>query len=281
MKLVLADRSNNIIDGRKLSQSHQLLVQEKLSKLSVKPSVKSILIGDGSPSVLYTSMKQRKAEEVGIDFEPIRIPITEYYEKVVELIQKLNNNPSIHGIMIQLPIPDEFLRGHDKYELLKLIDPKKDVDGLTENSPFLPAVVRAVMEILDDEQVKLEGINTVVLGASRLVGQPVARELQKKGAVVIVCDRSTPNQGEIIKKADLIVSATGVVGLVKGDMVKKGVVVVDVGSEKVGNKVLGDVEFESVSPKASKITPVPGGVGPMTVICLMENVADAGLNLST
>ncbi|MBI3485569.1 bifunctional 5,10-methylenetetrahydrofolate dehydrogenase/5,10-methenyltetrahydrofolate cyclohydrolase [Candidatus Daviesbacteria bacterium] len=276
MDLVLTNRSNNkIIDGRKLAQLHQEKVKQKLAKLNIKPKVVSILIGDDPPSVLYTNMKQKKALEVGIDFQPTRIPATEDYEKVVDLIKQLNDDPKINGIMIQLPIPGELLQGYDKYELLNLINKKKDVDGLTSNSPFLPAVVRAIMEILQDAEVKLEGVNAVVLGASRLVGQPVAKELEKKGAKVIICDKSTPNQTEITKQADVIVSATGVAGLLKGEMVKSGVVVVDVGAEKVNGKLVGDVDFESVLPKASKITPVPGGVGPMTVICLMENVVDA------
>lgn len=265
----------NIIDGRKLALEHQKKVKEKLAKLHITPSVRSILIGDDPPSVLYTGMKQKKALEVGIDFQPIRIPANEEYERVLELIKKLNDDPKVNGIMIQLPIPEEFLRGHKKEEVLNLIEGKKDIDGLTDKGTFLPAVVRAVMEILEDEEVNLGGVNAVVLGASKLVGQPVARELEKKGAKVTICDKSTPNQSEITRKADLIVSATGVVKLLTGDMVKEGVVVVDVGAKKVNNKIVGDVDFDSVAPKASKITPVPGGVGPMTVICLMENAADS------
>ena len=276
MGVVLTDRSyNNIIDGRKLAKEHQEKVKKKLAKLKITPKVVSILIGDDPPSVLYTGMKQKKALEVGIDFQPIRIPATENYEKVLDLINQLNDDPKVNGIMIQLPIPEEFLRGHKKEEILNLIDGKKDVDGLTDKDIFLPAVVRAVMEILQDEKVKLDGVNAVVLGASKLVGQPVARELEKKGAIVTVCDKSTPNQNEITKKADIIVSATGVAHLVRGDMVKDGVVIVDVGAEKINDKIVGDVEFATVAPKASKITPVPGGVGPMTVICLMENAADS------
>lgn len=267
-----------IIDGKKIAQIHQEKVKGKLSKINIKPKVVSILIGDDPPSILYTNMKQKKALEVGIDFQPVRLPATESYEKVVFLIKNLNADPKINGIMVQLPVPKEFLRGKDKYELLNLIDSKKDVDGLTNNSPFLPAVVRAIMEILQDAEVKLEGVNAAVLGASRLVGQPVGRELEKKGARVTVCDRNTQNQTEITRQADVIVSATGVAGLLKGDMVKEGVAVVDVGAEKINGRVVGDVDFDSVAPKASKITPVPGGVGPMTVICLMENVADAVLN---
>ncbi len=271
----------NIIDGRKLALEHQEKVKEKLTKLHITPSVRSILIGDDPPSILYTNMKQKKAAQVGIDFQPIRIPASEEYQKVVDLIRELNNDPKVHGIMIQMPIPGEFLKDHNKQDILNLIEGKKDVDGLTNKGVFLPAVVRAVMEILEDTGIDLNnnaGLpskKAVVLGASDLVGKPVGRELEKQGAIVNVCDKNTPNQKQLLKEADIIVSATGVVGLLKGDMVKEGVVVVDVGSEKVGDKIMGDVEFETVAPKASKITPVPGGVGPMTVICLMENAADS------
>lgn len=266
---------SNIIDGKKLALAHERQVRQKLCYLPKPPSVRSILVGDDPPSVLYTNMKQKKAMEVGIDFQAIRIGIDEQFEKLVETIQNLNSNPEIDGIMIQLPIPDEFLQGRKQEEVLNLIKASKDIDGLTNKGVFLPAVVRAVMEILEDEEIELAGKNAVVLGASRLVGQPVAKELSQRHAVVKVCDKETPNQEEIIKNADILVSATGVVGLVKGEMVKQGVVVIDVGAEKVDHKVMGDVDFETVAPKASKITPVPGGVGPMTVICLMENVADA------
>ncbi len=264
-----------VIDGRKLAFKHQQKVAEKISKLNVRPKMVSLLIGSDPPSVLYTNMKQKKAEEVGIDFKPIRIPVTEKFENVANLIDELNRDPEINGIMIQLPIPGEFLNGHKSDALLNLIDGKKDVDGLTNKGKFLPAVVRAVMEILEDEGVELRGKNAVVLGASKLVGKPIFEELTQKNAIAVICEKNTPNQKEIIKQADILVCATGVVHLVKGDMVKKGVVVIDVGAEKINDKVLGDVDFTSVAPKASKITPVPGGVGPMTVICLMENVADA------
>lgn len=267
--------NNNIIDGRKLALEHQKKVAEKISKLKVFPKMVSLLIGSDPPSVLYTNMKQKKAQEVGIDFKALRIPVTENYENVVELIKKLNQDPEINGIMIQLPVPEEFLNGHSQDELLNLIDGKKDVDGLTRKGKFLPAVVRAVMEILEDEKVKLQGKNAVVLGASKLVGLPIFQRLSQKNAIAKICDKNTPNQKELIKKADILVSATGVVHLIKGDMVKEGVVVIDVGAEKVQNRIVGDVEFSSVAPMASKITPVPGGVGPMTVICLMENVADS------
>lgn len=273
--------NHNIIDGRKLALEHQEKVKEKLAKLHVTPSVRSILIGDDPPSILYTNMKQKKALDVGIDFQPIKIPATKDYEKVLNLINKLNTDPNINGIMIQLPIPEEFLKGHQREEVLNLIDGKKDVDGLTDKGVFLPAVVRAIMEILQDEEVNLEGVNTVVLGASKLVGLPVAKELEKKGAKVTICNKETPNQEEIIKHADVLVSATGVAHLVKGYMVKEGVVVIDVGAKKINDKIVGDIDFESVALKASKITPVPGGVGPMTVICLMENVADAASEISS
>jgi methylenetetrahydrofolate dehydrogenase (NADP+)/methenyltetrahydrofolate cyclohydrolase len=180
--------------------------------------------------------------------------------------------------MVQLPLPKEFLQGRDEKELLKFIDSQKDVDGLNyahKPSTFVPAAVKAVISVLEDENISVENKKVVVVGASDLVGKPVSEELKKMGAEVTVIDSKTEDVKEKTLEADILISATGVPGLITGEMVKVGVIVIDVGAEKVDGKVVGDVDFESVEPKASRITPVPGGVGPMTVISLMENVVEA------
>ncbi len=265
-----------IIDGKKLAEQHAKVLQQEIAKLPSKPKIVSILIGDDPSSLLYTQIKQKKAEEFGINFEPLYLVTSDStWEAVCQKIKELNNDPIVQGIMVQLPLPKEFLGSHTTRELLDQINPQKDVDGLTSDSPYLPAAVKAVLSILKDEKIAVAGKNIAVLGASDLVGIPVARELTKTGGLVYVCDINTSNLRAITLEADIIVSATGTPGLVIGKMVKDGVVIIDVGSEKVEDKIVGDVDFNSVYPKVSKITPVPGGVGPMTVVSLMENVVQS------
>lgn len=261
-----------IINGKKLAAIREKKLKLKIAKLGVRPKVVSILIGGDPPSILYTNMKHKKAADVGIDFEPLRLSEKTPFEQVVKKVEELNQDKSIEGIMMQLPLPKEFLNGHDPKELIMKISPKKDFDGLTGKGIFLPAVVRAVFSILEDEKVVVKNKKVAVLGRSDLIGKPVAREMRKLGARVFVIHKETKNPKKITQAVDIIVAATGVPELLKGDWVSRGVVVIDVGTQKVNDKLVGDVEFDTVSKKASKITPVPGGVGPMTVISLMENV---------
>lgn len=271
-----------IIDGRKIARKREALLKQKVTGLSVKPKVVSLLIGDDPASVLYTRMKQKKASEIGISFEFVQFSSDEDFSIVAYTIIKLNQDKTVHGIMIQLPLPASFLQGKMVDQLLTLIDFAKDVDGLTGKGVFLPAAVLAVMVILDEERIDIQGKFAVVMGTSKLVGLPIAKELKKRGALVSSCNSKTANIRQIIEKADILVSATGKFGLVTGEMVKEGVVVIDVGTlviedqleQNPTSKVIGDVDFASVYPKASKITPVPGGVGPVTVISLLENVVD-------
>lgn len=289
------DYSNDpkVIDGKKLALNREEKLRKKIEKLKTKPKIVSILIGDDESSLLYSKMKQKKAQSLGIDFEFEHFRDDTRFEKITDFIDMFNNAPEITGIMIQLPLPVRFLgEKHNTKQLLELINPKKDIDGLTPKSPFQTAAVVAVFDILEDEKIKIEGKKAVVIGASDLIGKPIAKGLEQRGASVKIVDSQTPKREAIIKAADILISATGVAGLVTGDMVKDGVVVIDVGVmvmeepsvdsrgesfEMIENKkiVLGDVDFESVYKKASKITPVPGGVGPVTVIALMENAVKA------
>lgn len=276
---------NNVIDGKALSLKHELALKEKVKSLGITPRVVSILVGDDPASALYTKMKQKKASELGIDFEYLHFSTSESFETVVLSIIKLNQDPSAHGIMVQLPLPKEFLKGKVADDLIQKISPDKDVDGLTGNSKFLPAAVKAVMTILDEEDIDVRNKFAAVWGHSKLVGGPIAQQLRKKGGLVSVIVSDTPNKEQITNRADIVVCATGSAGILKGEMVKTGVVVIDVGTlvieDEASNnpaQVVGDVDFKSVSPKAYKITPVPGGVGPMTVISLLENVVEAASN---
>ncbi len=267
---------DNVIDGRKLAAIHEQRLIDKLRHLNFRPKIVSILVGDDEASLTYTKMKQKKAAEVGIDFDYIKFPETEQFQNVAMTIVKLNQDPRINGIMVQLPLPGEFLRERTTDDLLGRIDPQKDVDGLRVDSPFLPATVRGVISILEDENVEVAGKFFAVLGKGQLVGKPIAKELKKRGALIGVIDSKTPNTADITRRADVIISAVGKPNLVTGEMVKEGVVVIDVGITRLDNgRLVGDVDFGSVSQKASKITPVPGGVGPMTVVSLMENVVES------
>lgn len=264
-----------IIDGKKLAFEHEQKLKNILSSLEVKPKVVSILIGEDAPSALYTSIKQKKAQELKIDFKPLKFSEDADFNEVAQAIKDLNGDYAINGIMVQLPLPEVFLGSYDTKELLELINPQKDIDGLTDSSHYLPAAAKAVISILEDEGIKASDKNIVVVGKSDLVGKPVAGELIKMGGKVQIADSQTEDLSEFINQADIIVSAAGVPGLITGEMVKNGVVIIDVGTTKVDGKLKGDIDFDSVYPKASKITPVPGGVGPMTVISLMENVLEA------
>lgn len=267
-----------LIDGKTISKVREEKVKKEVSSLNFSPKVISIVIGEDAPSLLYTKMKQKKASNVGIDFEPKYFSQDTPIEEVVNFIRKLNENPSINGIMIQLPIPEGFLKGKDWREILSEIKIEKDVDGLRyPDSKFLPATARAVLSILDDEKIDVRNKKVIVLGRSNLVGKPVADELLKRGADINVVHSQTPNPKELTLKGDIVISAVGKPFLVKGDWIKEGAVVIDVGTseDEDTGKIVGDIDFEQAKLRASKITPVPRGVGPMTVISLMENVVES------
>lgn len=269
-----------IIDGKKLAAERVESLRREIAKLSIQPKIVSIIIGDDAPSILYTNIKKEKAGEVGVIFEPKYFLSDTSFEDVAAFIKQQNIDQSVNGILIQLPVPESCLQGKNVRDLLENIVPEKDIDGLRKDSPFLPAAAVAVLSILKDKKIKVAGKKIAVLGASDLVGKPVARELTEMDGLVKVCDINTPDLRAITLESDIIVSATGVPGLVIGKMVTDGIVVIDVGSEKVGDKIVGDVDFNSVYPKVSKITPVPGGVGPMTVVSLLENVVRAVTDLT-
>jgi methylenetetrahydrofolate dehydrogenase (NADP+)/methenyltetrahydrofolate cyclohydrolase len=261
-----------IINGAKLAREREKKLKKSLEKLQKKVEVVSILIGSDAPSVLYTGMKQKKAAEIGITFRPIRLAEHVSYKEVVDLVDDLNNDPAISGIMFQLPFPQLFTQANPAaQELIQRINPHKDMDGLTRKRLVLPAAVQAFISILHDETISVQGKKAVVLGASDLVGKPAGTALASLGALVEVCNSKTKNLHAKTRAADIIVCATGVPGILTADMVHDGVIVIDIGAEKVKGKVVGDVDFAGVAPKASIITPVPGGVGPMTVISLLEN----------
>ncbi len=267
---------DNLIDGKRLAGIHQHRLMNELLRLNIRPRVVSIMVGEDPASQLYTKIKQAKAAEIGIDFTVLTFPESAQLAEVNIAIVKLNSDPTVSGIMVQLPLPESFLQGQDKSRILDSIAPQKDIDGLRSDSAFLPAASRAVLSILEDEMVELDNKFIVVVGASGMVGKPLVSEFKKRKLMVSGVDEHTSNIEQITKRADILISAVGKPRLISANMIKDGVVVIDVGTTKMENgRVVGDIDFESIQPKASKITPVPGGIGPMTVISLMENAVEA------
>ena len=260
--------NKKIIDGKVLAERLGKELAEKLGELKERPLVVSILIGNDPNSLLYTQMKQKKAEEFNIDFLPMKFKEQTSFENVSKQIKILNNNPEVKGIMIQLPIPRDFLRGMNKNDLIGLINPKKDIDGMQEESPYLSATVKGVIKIVESLKLKVESLVFGVVGSEGEVGKPLVHELAGKGAreIIRVDKRLEGSDLLDLKRADVVISCTGVKGLVDAEMVKEGVIAIDVG--------LGDFD-ESVYEKASLYTPKFGGVGPLTIISLMENILEA------
>lgn len=261
-----------IFDGRKFAKEKEEELRIKVLGLEVVPKLAVILVGDNQASKIYVNLKKAAAERVGIELQLIELSSATKNE-ILHLIKVLNNDYGVHGIMVQLPLPQELVQ--DKYEILQSINPEKDVDGLRDDSQYLPATAKAVLHSIKAAQNMgcldrhWDDIVACVIGASGMVGKPVVRDLKLKGAKVLECDVNTRNLAQVTMRADLLISVTGVPNLIKGDMVKKGAVVIDVGSPK------GDVDFKEVSKIASFITPVPGGIGPVTVVCLLENLSNS------
>lgn len=260
------DYEEKLIDGKKIASELESRLREKVAKLPAKPKIVSILVGDDPASILYSNIKQKKATDIGIDFGLVKFDSNATFRQVAEKINGLNNDMSVDGIMIQMPLPDKFLNTHAEQELINIIDPKKDVDGLRDDSLYLHATAKAVMTILEYEDIELSGKDIVVVGATGMVGKPLVKAMEKIGAKVVGVDSKTIDLGKVTSNADILISCVGQRNLIGLDEIKPGAVIVDVGM---------DVDFEKVYPKVSKITPPKGGIGPVTVVCLMENVVEA------
>ena len=271
---------SKILDGKAFANLLGQNLKEKVKKLKdegITPHFCVINIGDDPASKIYVRTKKRRAEKMGIIQDIYQMSADTKQEEALALIDKLNADPAINGLMVQLPAPKQI----DADALLERIDPNKDVDGLTPanighlwmgNHFVEPATAEGIIALLKHYEIPLEGKNVVIIGRSNIVGKPLAALMLEQNATVTIAHSRTKNLGEITKKADVLVSATGQAFLVKADMVKDGAVVVDVGMNHVDGKLVGDVDFDKVKEKASYITPVPGGVGPLTVQFLMEAV---------
>lgn len=276
-----------IIDGKQLAKKTREKLKyevEDLKKEGIQPKLAVIMVGDNSASQIYVRNKSKACNDVGIEFEEYLLPGTTKQEELLDLIEKLNNNEEINGILLQSPIPD----GLDINEAFRKISPEKDVDGfhpvnvgklVLGQDTFVSCTPYGVMKMFEEYNIDLEGKNAVVIGRSNIVGKPMSQCLLNKNATVTICHSRTRNLPEITKNADILVSAIGRPEFVTADMVKEGAVVIDVGINRTAEgKLKGDVDFENVSKKASYITPVPGGVGPMTIAMLMNNVVKASKN---
>lgn len=280
----------SIIDGKAIAQQMQDEMKadvEELTRKGVTPRLEVVLVGDDPASHVYVRNKERACERVGVATNTHRLPAETLQEKVLELIDSFNRNPKIHGILVQLPLPGHIKEG----AVLNAIDPDKDVDGfhpvnvgrMVVGEPgFLPCTPHGIQQLLIRSGIETKGKHVVVVGRSNIVGKPVANILvQKKegaNAVVTIVHTAAPDMSVFTKQADILIVAAGRAEMITADMVKEGVVVIDVGVNRVedptkekGFRLTGDVDFDSVSKKASWITPVPGGVGPMTITMLLHN----------
>lgn len=280
-----------ILDGKKISNQIKDEIAAEVSKMKSNgekvPHLAAVLVGDDGASLTYVGSKVRSCERIGFESTLVKLPESTSEEELLQKIDELNNDNDIDGFIVQLPLPSHI----DEQKVLLAVDPDKDVDGFhpanfgkmaLEMESFIPATPFGIMELLKRYEVETSGKHTVVIGRSHIVGRPISILMSRKGnpgnSTVTLTHSRTQNLEEFTRNADIIISALGVPNFLKADMVKDGVVVVDVGITRVpdettqkGYRIVGDVDYENVSKKASYITPVPGGVGPMTIAMLLKN----------
>lgn len=273
-----------LLDGKYLSSKFRENLKKETSsfkeKHGISPCIAVILAGDDPASAVYVGSKEKAAIEVGFNSIVERVSGDISTEEILKMVEKFNNDDKIHGILVQLPLPKQV----DEKKVLRAIKAEKDVDGFHPYNVgllnigedcLMPCTPLGVMNMMKDYGINLSGKNAVVIGRSNIVGKPMAAMLTKANATVTICHSKTENIKEICKKADIIVAAIGKAKFVTEDFIKDGAVVIDVGMNRVDGKLCGDVDFENVKDKCSFITPVPGGVGPMTITTLMENTLKA------
>ncbi len=275
-----------IINGKEISASIREEIKNEIAGMKVRPGLAVILVGNDPASAVYVRNKNKACEEVGIYSEMYTLPEETTREELLGLVGQLNHSPKIHGILVQLPLPQHL----NAEEVIMAINPEKDVDAfhpvnvgkiMIGNFDFLPCTPAGVMELLKRSGIDVTGKECVVIGRSNIVGKPQAMLLLHENATVTICHSKTKNLPEVCRRADVLISAVGKAKFVTADMVKDRAVVIDVGMNRDENgKLCGDVDFETVSQKTSYITPVPGGVGPMTITMLLKNTVTAAKRLS-
>jgi len=269
--------TKKIIDGKKISDNLKSDIAKEISSLNSKPGLAVILVGDDPASRVYVNNKEKSCREVG--FNSVKITKEEHTSEreLLKIIQALNNDETIDGILIQLPLPNHI----DTKKVIEEIDPKKDVDGfhrenmgrlLQNNAILRPCTPRGVMTMLEKSNINPSGLDVIVIGASNIVGRPMAIELLNAGATVTICHSKTQDLPDKVKSADIVVAAVGIPRFVQAEWLKKGSIVIDVGINRLETgELVGDVDFDQARDVVNAITPVPGGVGPMTIATLLEN----------
>jgi methylenetetrahydrofolate dehydrogenase (NADP+)/methenyltetrahydrofolate cyclohydrolase len=273
-----------LIDGKAIAAKLRGEVAQSAAALRAKnvaPTLAVVLVGDDPASAVYVRSKTKAAREAGVDVRDHKLPQNTTQDTLMALVRTLNDDPIVDGILVQMPLPPQC----DSDAVLRALDPAKDVDGLTANSlgnlaqgrpTFVACTPKGCMRLLREVNARVEGARAAVLGRSLLVGKPISLLLQNANATVTMCHSRTRDLADEVKRADIVVAAIGKPEMVKGDWIKEGAIVLDVGINRTPEgKLVGDVEFTKAAQRAKAITPVPGGVGPMTIACLLENTVEA------
>ena len=275
----------SIIDGKALSAQIREELKKKVQKLKSEgktPGLAVVLVGDDPASAIYVRNKERGCIELGIHSVVHKLPANTQQDSLISLIHELNSDKAIHGILVQLPLPEHL----DSLAVLREVDPDKDVDGLhvvtagrlmVGEKGFIPCTPKGIIKLIKTTGIDIEGKNAVVVGRSNMVGKPVSLLLQRENATVTMCHSRTKDLAGECARADILVAAIGRPEMITGQFVKEGAVVIDVGTSRVDGKLKGDVKFDEAEKKAAFITPVPGGVGPMTITMLLENTIEAAV----
>ncbi|PIC63289.1 bifunctional methylenetetrahydrofolate dehydrogenase/methenyltetrahydrofolate cyclohydrolase FolD [Sporosarcina sp. P13] len=279
--------SSKIIDGKAIGQEIRNELKEEVASLveqGYQPGLAVILVGENPASQTYVKNKEKSSLEAGMKSELIKLPVTVSEEDLLNEVEKLNEDDSIDGILVQLPLPKHI----DENKVIRAISPEKDVDGfhpmnvgkmLIGQQTFLPCTPYGIMQLLERSGVEIAGKHAVIIGRSNIVGKPMGQLLLQKDATVTYCHSRTNDLKKFTKQADILIVAIGMAKFITGDYIKEGAVVIDVGMNRDENgKLCGDVDFESAQQQASAITPVPGGVGPMTITMLLKNTVESAEN---
>jgi len=272
-----------LLEGKPIAEKIKDEIRQQVQSLKNKPVLSSVMVGDNAGAEAYVKSQQKNAQNLGIEYQFHKLTQGTTESQLIDFIQKLNLDKSVNGIIIQMPLPPQI----DYKKISQFILPEKDAEGMHPvnigkivfgKARILPCTPAAVMELLKETGVDLYGREVVVVGHSEIVGKPLALLLLDKFATVTVCHIGTSKAQKLeehVRKAEVLIVAVGKAGLIKGDWIKEGAIVIDVGINRVGDKIVGDIEFETAEKKASYITPVPGGVGPLTVTMLMRNLVEA------
>ena len=272
-----------LLEGKPLAEKIKEAIKLEVGSLKNKPVLASIMVGDNAGAAAYVKSQSKAAENLGIEYRLQNLPQNTTQDVLIEFIRKLNSDKSVNGIIIQMPLPAAI----DYKKISQFISPDKDIEGmhpanigklLFGKAKLIPCTAASAMELINSTGIDLYGKEVVIVGHSEIVGKPLALLLLDKFATVTVCHIGTSKAGKLeehVKRAEVLVVAVGRAGLIKGDWIKEGALVIDVGINRIGDKIVGDVEFEAASMRAAFITPVPGGVGPLTVTMLMRNLVAA------